>query len=92
VPFNNSTTYDFRTSTWNPVAAVYGVMNANKQIIYIGQTDDLKRRMAEHINDTRHCMHRYAPRLVSVEVINVEASRLAREKALIDEYRPPCNG
>ena len=89
----------FKTNDWhkfdgefNPVPAVYGISNDQKQVIYIGQTDDLKRRMAEHRADKAHCMHRYGPALVQAEVIAEEATRLRREQALIAEYSPPCNG
>lgn len=67
-------------------------MNAKKQMIYVGETDDLKRRMAEHKSDTSHCMYRYGPALVQAEVITAgETARRQRESALIAEYDPPCN-
>jgi predicted GIY-YIG superfamily endonuclease len=68
-------------------------MNAKQQMIYIGETDDFKRRMDEHRADRSHCMHRYAPALVQAEVVTGEAdARRKRESALIAEYAPPCNG
>lgn len=83
-------TYAF-TGAWNPVGAVYGIMNSKKQMIYIGQTDNLKRRMAEHQADKNHKMHRYGPALVWAEVIAQEGARLTREARLIAEYDPPVN-
>ena len=92
MPFTTTDkTYPFLT-TWNEVPAVYGIMNAKSQMIYIGETDNLKRRMAEHQADGAHCMHRYGPSLVWVEVITTgEAARKKRERQLIAEYAPPCN-
>ena len=92
MPFTTTDkTYPFST-VWNEVPAVYGIMNSEKQMIYIGETDNLKRRMAEHQADGRHCMYRYGPALVWVEVITAgEAARLRRERQLIAEYAPPCN-
>lgn len=72
--------------------AVYGIMNAKKQMIYVGETDDLKRRMAEHRSDTSHCMYQYGPALVQIEVVTAgEPARRRRESVLIAEYAPPCN-
>jgi len=70
---------------------VYGIMNDKKQMIYIGQTDSLKRRMAEHQADTGHKMHRYGPALVWVDVLEPENARRTREATLIAEYDPPAN-
>lgn len=82
-------TYNFNGAAFNEVAGVYGILNAKKQIIYIGETDNLKRRMAEHKADTAHKMHRYAPALVWFE--GGEAARQKLETALIAEYGPPAN-
>jgi excinuclease UvrABC nuclease subunit len=91
VPFNRCDHYDFWDTDWREVSAVYGITNAERQVIYIGQTDNLRRRMSEHRGDSKHCMHRYSPKWVVVEVIPNEQQRLWRERQLIDEYDPPCN-
>lgn len=84
-------TYLFK-GEWQPWPGVYGILNAKKQIIYVGETDSFKRRLQEHQNDTAHCMHQYAPHFVWAEVIRVgEPSRRQREGQLIAEYAPPCN-
>ena len=85
-------TYVFTGTSWNEVGGVYGIMNAQKQMIYIGQTDSFKRRMAEHQADTGHKMHRYGPALVWAETISDEKTRTARETQLVAEYAPPANG
>lgn len=91
MPFTGDTTYNF-DGAWNEVPGVYGIMNSSSQMIYIGQTEDLKRRMAEHQADKTHCMHRYSPALARAETITGgEAVRRAREQLLITEYQPPCN-
>ena len=58
MPFANQDKFYRFTANWNPVGAVYGIMNDKKQMIYIGQTEDLKRRMEEHAKDQAHCMHK----------------------------------
>ena len=91
MPFTVSQTYSFAATNWNEVPGVYGIMNAQRQMIYIGKTDNFKRRMAEHQADSAHLMHRYGPAWVWAEVIQSEAVRSARERELILEYDPPCN-
>jgi predicted GIY-YIG superfamily endonuclease len=89
MPFN-SEVLNFNAS-WNEVAGVYGVLNSQRQMIYIGQTDNFRRRFLEHANDTTHCMHRYGPAYAYAEVIPAQADRDRREREMILEYDPPCN-
>lgn len=89
--FNNNQWYDFTTTNWNEVPAVYGVFDSNMRILYIGQTDNLYRRMNEHRYNREHLMYRYNPTFVLVEIIQEERSRFTRERELINLYDPPCN-
>lgn len=91
MPFSVTQTYSFAGTIWYEVPGVYGIMNAQQQMIYIGQTDNFKRRMAEHQADGSHDMHRYGPALVWAEVIADQGVRATRERALILEYDPPSN-
>ena len=91
MPFNNTTAYNFVGTNWNEVPGVYGIMNAKRQMIYVGQTDNFKRRMAEHQADKTHLMHRYGPTLVVAEVIRDSVVRTTRERVLIAELAPPAN-
>ncbi len=90
MPFNNNTTYNFN-STWKEIPAVYGILNAQKQLIYVGQTDNLRRRMDEHCCDTQHLMHKYKPAFLIAEIVRDKTLRVNRERQLINEYNPPCN-
>jgi hypothetical protein len=61
-------------------------------MIYIGETDNLRRRIADHVTDLTHKMHLYRPESVCLEVITAgEEVRLSRQQALILEYDPPAN-
>lgn len=91
MPFQSSQRYDFWHTKWKEVGAVYGILSAEGGIIYIGQTDNLKERMTDHRGNSAHCMHRYLPTWVVVEVIEGEASRLWRERHLIQHFNPLCN-
>jgi predicted GIY-YIG superfamily endonuclease len=88
--FNNTTLYEFN-SLWYEIPVVYGILNNHQQVIYIGQTDNLKRRMAEHQANALHLMHLYAPAYVVGEIIADDKTRCERERQLIREYNPPCN-
>ena len=78
-------------SNWNEVPAVYGVLDVNNTVIYIGKTDNLKRRYSEHCADTYHLMHKHSPTRMVVEIIANESARTVRELQLITEYNPSCN-
>jgi predicted GIY-YIG superfamily endonuclease len=91
MPFHGSSRYDFWENNWNEVGAVYGILSDSGGVIYIGQTNNLKQRMADHRNNSNHCLHRHSPTWVVVEVIGSEASRLQRERQLINHFDPPCN-
>lgn len=91
MPFTSSQTYSFTGTNWNEKPGVYGIMNAKRQMIYVGMTDNFKRRMAEHQADKTHCMHRYGPALVYADLVEGLVARSLREQALIREYNPPCN-
>lgn len=73
------------------VGGVYRVTNHLKQVIYVGRTDDLCRRIAEHVANEFHCMHRYGPRFILFEHYSTQQERIAREKQLIETIKPPCN-
>ena len=88
MPFNN--TYNFN-STWKEIPAVYGILNAQKQLLYVGQTDNLHRRMDEHCCDTQHLMHKHKPTFLIAEIVRDKTLRVNRERQLINEYNPPCN-
>jgi predicted GIY-YIG superfamily endonuclease len=91
MPFVNSVRYSFWDTDWKQVGAVYGILSDEGRVIYIGQTDNLQERMADHRTNRRHCLHRHSPSWVVVEVISDEASRRDREHQLIDYFDPPCN-
>ena len=60
-------------------------------MIYVGQTDSVKRRIPEHLGDSTHLMYRYGPVSVVGEIWWSESLRRSREAELIAEYDPPAN-
>lgn len=92
MPLATDRWFYFYVTLWSEVPAVYIVSDISGRVIYVGQTDNLKRRMSEYLADRNHRMHRYAPYYVAAEVnYGGEFVRRAREAQLIAEYDPPAN-
>lgn len=92
MPFSGSA-YPFNwvtISTANEVGAVYGLFSwtyAGYVCKYVGKTDNLRRRLAEHLNNppVAGVTHWFA------EVLTTEQQRTYRERALITEFQPAGN-
>lgn len=89
---NNADRYRL-SANFNEVPCVYVYFNALGHAVYVGETDNLKRRTGEHAANTSHAMHMYGPVSIGVEIIRAgEQARRLRERQLIAYYRPPANG
>jgi hypothetical protein len=94
MPFGGSA-YTFSTQvidSVNEVGAVYGLFrysaqNSTYYCLYVGQTDNLRRRLQEHLNNppVAGSTHFFA------ELYNISLQRSARERALIAEFQPVGN-
>lgn len=79
--------------TVNEVGAVYGLFRPSTARpghflpLYVGRTDNLRRRLAEHYNNPpiAGVTHFFA------EVFVTERQRVQREAELIAEFQPPGN-
>lgn len=83
--FDNAT-----LDTINEVAGVYGLFQWNGRsyvCLYVGMSDNLRRRLREHYNNppARGITHFFG------EVHNSLILRSGREKELISEFNPPGN-
>ena len=81
---------DATLNTVNEVAGVYGLfqqVGSSYHCRYVGQSDNLRRRLREHFNNPpiAGCTHFFA------EAIPSALQRSAREQALIREFNPPGN-
>jgi len=89
--------YDFDVYPWNtsfkPVGAVYAVLkktNSNYTVIYIGQTGNLSERFDNH--HKLSCFNRNGKTHVAIHLDSSESSQLAKERDLVANYSPVCNG
>lgn len=81
---------DATLNTVNEVGGVYGLFQQTTlglRCLYVGLTDNFRRRLREHYNNPpiRGATHFLA------EVIGDERARAVRESALIAEFNPPGN-
>lgn len=73
-------------------AVVYLILDAAYNVIYVGETIDLCRRIKQHRADLSHLMHRHKPAWVKIEFgYENESLRKARESELILKHNPPVN-
>ena len=86
MPFNPSDApYDFK-GTFEEKAGVYGLMNVVKNIIFVGETKNLKIQIAEHRANLYDWIHRDGPTFVCFEEILDESTRKKRVSELTQEY------
>ena len=91
MPFNaGDTTFDFK-GEFEENPGVYGVMNVVKKMIFVGQTKNLKKQIADHRADLYDWMHREGPTFVCFEEIADEDTRRKRASELTSEYNPSGN-
>lgn len=57
--------------------------------IYIGETEDLKRRLANH--PKQKCFNQHNYNVISVRQENMAQIKLAIEEDLLEALHPPCN-
>jgi hypothetical protein len=91
VPFPEQTSRPFTREGIESIAAgqrgCYGIFKPGTWI-YVGKSDDLQRRLLEHLNGDNLCITLHGP---THFVGLVTADPDAREKALILELDPVCN-
>ena len=63
---------------------------SNHTAVYIGETDDLKTRLANH--HKQDCFDRHRYNAISILQVRSANHRAQIEADLIDRISPPCNG
>ncbi len=94
MPWGNPNSYHFNAvsiiASVPAQSGVYALYNAN-QWIYIGESEDIRARLLQHVNGDNDCITRWAPPSISFELVPTQAGRVARQNQLILELRPACN-
>jgi hypothetical protein len=68
---------------------VYGISNA-RQWIYIGETDNIRARLLEHLAESATGIKEHVPTGFTYEVCEWQA-RTERHDRLVTQYNPVCN-
>lgn len=91
--WNNPTGYPFTHDGIirnAPNASGVYALFTQQRWVYIGESNDIQRRLLEHLNAPGPCISQYAPLSFSFELAPA-AQRVARQNVLIQELRPACN-
>ena len=70
---------------------VYAICGADGRYLYFGETNDVRRRLMEHLGDENSCVYRAGGVFFAYEVYPSYGTRVARRDRLIATYLPPCN-
>ncbi len=71
------------------VAGVYGISNA-REWVYIGQADNIRRALLEHLRDLNAEIQKWEPTGFVFEACEGDQRRV-RQDCLVLEYVPICN-
>ena len=69
-------------------SGVYTISTA-KRWVFVGESEDIRRSLMQHLNDSSASTTRFGPLSFSFELVP-PAERAARQKALIAELDPAC--
>ena len=96
IPGSSGNQYDFVSypwnSGWNPIGVVYAVLkfaSGQWHLLYVGETGDLKQRMANHHRQPAFDRHQKTHLAVLVE--NSASRRQMIERDIMGKHTPPCN-
>ena len=64
---------------------------AGQTLVYVGESDDLQRRLLEHLTNPGPCLRLYAALAFGYEVNPTVTERRERRDELIAEFNPACN-
>ena len=72
-------------------SGVYAICDASGNYLYFGESNDIQRRLSEHLNDPYDLPSSSGAALFAFEEWPTEALRVARQNVLIAMYSAPCN-
>lgn len=93
MPFNHSGAFYFAEASIVANApsssGVYGICNKDRWI-YVGESNDVRRRLLEHFRESATCIWKCSPNAFVFELAS-SATRVQRQDSLILELKPACN-
>ena len=73
-----------------PNASGVYTIYTSRRWLYVGESDDIRRSLFEHLNKLDDCMARRGPLSFSFELVP-SAARVARQQALVATLVPACD-
>jgi hypothetical protein len=70
-------------------SGVYTIYTSQRWV-YVGESDDIKQSLFQHLNEPTACMDRFGPLSFSCELVPA-TERAAHQQTLIAELKPACN-
>lgn len=93
MPLKNNNSYRFTQSSITLNApeksGVYALYDS-KRWFYIGESNNIRRRLLEHYSGDNACINRLKPTSFSFELVPAN-TRVQRQNQLIRELKPACN-
>ena len=74
-----------------PIPGVYLILDGSGTILYIGETENINRRMNQFVTNQQHCVWTNGAKNVQYERIGSGQERRARKSFLIGAHSPKCN-
>ncbi|MGD1072927.1 MAG: GIY-YIG nuclease family protein [Bryobacteraceae bacterium] len=71
-------------------SGVYGIYGPNG-LLYVGESNNMERRLLEHLNESGTCIKRGSPTDCTWEEVANNQRRVARQDVLILALAPSCN-
>jgi hypothetical protein len=72
-------------------AGVYAICRPDGTFVYIGQADNLRQRLTEHLLESNSCIQREGGVLFEYELCAARGLRIARLHELLARYPATCN-
>ena len=72
-------------------SGVYAICDDGGGYIYFGESNDIRRRLTEHLNDRTHSMHRNGAASFAFDLVADNLERVIRQNELIRVHQPRCN-
>ena len=73
------------------MSGVYVLCGTEGNYLYFGETENLQRRLSEHLADSQDCARLKGATLYAYELHDTGDLRTARQRELIEKYQSPCN-
>ena len=72
-------------------SGVYAICAVGAESIYFGESNNIQRRLLEHLDDPYDCVNASSAALFAVERYPTNAARVRRQNQLIVLYSTVCN-